>query len=342
MTQLLLDSSYMPLILKFFAHQNMEDIVAQKNDRDELSFFHFCHLNSDHPPLSPTSPLPEEEAQSSEDEAMPPPILRHRRSPTSNSDGNIGPSSPSKQHFDPLSTDSTNFRMSQERQHHPPAVDELGNPLSPLPSTPIQIFSWRNFYSSINFLRILQKLTRGKSHRCLLLVQYKSSTILRKVLKVPDPMLRLYTLKLFKSQVPYCGRKWRQSNMRVITAIYLHCRPELRDEWLAGMHDSNIEGEVDEALPLEQALRALTHWWHLRRYRDVMGPLAEERLGVPGEEIKDEEQDFFVRELNELGWGYGMPGLGDDVAFGEDAGGMNGVAGAGMADGGSEIGEGAW
>ena len=55
-TQLLLDSNYVQLTLKYFAHQNLEDLVAFKYDRDDLSFFHYCHLHSDHPPLSPTSP----------------------------------------------------------------------------------------------------------------------------------------------------------------------------------------------------------------------------------------------------------------------------------------------
>jgi len=81
--------------------------------------------------------------------------------------------------------------------------------------------------------------------------------------------------------------------MRVITAIYLYCRPELRDDWLAG---SDVDAEVEEALPLEQALRGLTHWWHLRQYKDVMG-------GNEGKEMMEEERDFFVRELESMGWG---------------------------------------
>lgn len=36
-------------------------------------------------------------------------------------------------------------------------------------------FSWRNFFSVINFVHVLQKLTKRKAHRILLLVQYKSS-----------------------------------------------------------------------------------------------------------------------------------------------------------------------
>ena len=81
--------------------------------------------------------------------------------------------------------------------------------------------------------------------------------------------------------------------MRVITAVYLHCRPELRDEWLAG---SVIDAEVEEALPLEQALRSLTHWFNMRKYPDKMA--AEVRQALR------EEQDFFVRELDkvEVNW----------------------------------------
>lgn len=210
---------------------------------------------------------------------MPPPIARHRTDPTANG------SMPGLSEEESL-TDILNGPTR-------PEVDELGYPTAPLPKEPIKVFSFRNFFSAINYLHIMQKITRDKAHRCLLLVQYKSSNILRKGLKIPDPHLRFYTLKLFKSQVPYCGRKWRQSNMRVITAIYLYCRPELRDDWLAG---SDVDAEVEEALPLEQALRGLTHWWHLRQYKDVMG-------GDEGTSMMEEERDFFVRELESMGWG---------------------------------------
>jgi len=307
LTQLLLDSNYIQLTLKYFAHQNLEDLVAVKYDRDDLSFFHYCHLHSDHPPLSPTSPDNRSE-ESSMDEAMPPPIQRHRRSPTSNSDGQ--PATASADQYD-----------TQDVVEAPPSVDEMGNPLAPLPTSPITEYSFRQFQTSIHLLRILQKVTRGKAHRILLLVQFKSSQILRRVLRVPDPMLRLYVLKLFKSQVPYCGRKWRQSNMRVITAIYLHCRPELRDEWLAGMHDSNVDNDLDEAVPLEWALRGLTFWWQKRTYPNQV-KLRDKEDG--GQEIEDEERDFFQTELDNMGWGMTMLGIGDDVAFGEEAPGING------------------
>jgi hypothetical protein len=83
------------------------------------------------------------------------------------------------------------------------------------------------------------------------------------MLRVNHPMMQLQVLKLIKSQMPWCGRKWRQSrssckrtpvdmrmltvqaNMKVITSIYLNCRPELRDEWLAG---TDQDTELEDAL----------------------------------------------------------------------------------------------
>ncbi|KAJ2989899.1 hypothetical protein NUW58_g3232 [Xylaria curta] len=275
LTQLLLDSNYLPLVLKLFAHQDIQQVVDSKADHAEHSFFHFCNQRAHPGDKLPTEPSEIEAADDeSEDEAAPPPI-RRRRSPLDPEEGRVENEGASKQ----------NSEQSSSR----PEVDELGYPVNPLPQEPITDFSWRNFFALINYLRIMQKICKNKAHRNLLLVQYKSSNIIRKCLKIPQNELRLYTLKLFKNQVPYCGRKWRQSNMRVITAVYLHCRPELRDEWLAG---SDVDAEVEEALPLEQALRSLTHWFNVRMYPDKMAP--EIRIALRN------QQDFFRRELEKL------------------------------------------
>ena len=392
-TQLLLDSNYLQLTLKYFAHQNLEDLVGIRYDRQDLSFFHFCRMNSDNPPPPPDSRT-NLDPDRSEDDAVPPPIPRHGRSKSSASDkdkagatlevttkftspgrGSASPQ-PMSHHF---SDSDTNHNANTTQQTSPktqlrPTVDELGNPTSPLPSTPITNYSQRIFQTAIHLLRILQKLTRNKSHRVLLLVQFKSSQILRRLLRIPDPTLRLYVLKLFKSQVPYCGRKWRQSNMRVITAVYLHVKPELRDEWLVGLHDASTaaavgvatngmqqggaggqpngtgvgvgggaEGDVDEAVPMEWALRGLTYWWMKRCYPDIMKLKAKKERGLDlngadteevgneewegGQEIEDEERDFFQKELDAMGWGVAALGFGagDEVDFGEEAPGVGGI-----------------
>ncbi|KAI9885462.1 MAG: mitochondrial Homoaconitase [Watsoniomyces obsoletus] len=257
LAQLVLDSNYLPLMLKFFTHQDVDKSVASYIDRSELGFFARCEAFAKGPPGE----------DDDGDDACPPPIIRRHREQVVPPPVLLQPPADS--------TDAPSKSL----------VDELG---CAIPLSPITVFSWRNFFSTINFLRIMQKICKRKAHRNLLLVQYKSSNILRKALKVPQRELRLYTLKLFKNQVPYCGRKWRQTNMRVITAVYLYCRPELRDDWLTG---SDVDADVEEALPLEQALRALTHWYNLQRYPDQMG--GEARL-------LDEEQDFFLRELERM------------------------------------------
>ncbi|KAM0335806.1 hypothetical protein ACHAQA_000856 [Verticillium albo-atrum] len=289
LTQLLLDHNYLPLVLKLFAHQDIQQAVDSKTDRIENSFFHFCNLRSSLSARDESSPVPapedEDEIIESEDEAAPPPI-RRQRSPSA---------------VPVPETSEEEHEASEGQAPRRPEVDELGYPVNPLPMEPITDFSRRNFLSLINYLRIMQKICKRKAHRNLLLVQYKSSNILRKSLKVPQQELRLYTLKLFKNQVPYCGRKWRQSNMRVITAVYLHVRPELRDEWLAG---SDVDAEVDSALPLEQAIRSLTHWFNVRKYPEqIAGDLRT---------AYREKQSFFMRELEKLGMNWHDAG-GDEI-----------------------------
>ncbi|KAL5118807.1 Factor arrest protein 11 [Pleosporales sp. CAS-2024a] len=261
-TQLLVDSSYVPLILKLLQLQEVEKIVTFKSEQEELK--------NAPKEINDEDRLHEgHDGDSDSDDAAPPPIRLSRQE--SNDSGIEPPPIPAAT--------------------QPPEVDELGFPTNELPKEPITNFSWRAFFTSINYLRIMQKICKNKAHRNLMLVSYKSSQFLRKSLKVPQPELRLYTLKLFKNQVPYCGRKWRQSNMRVITAVYLHCRPELRDDWLAG---SDVDAEVDESVPLEQALRSLTHWYNLKRYPESLG-------AKPG--VLEEEQDFFRNELEKMDWG---------------------------------------
>ncbi|GAA5831311.1 hypothetical protein JCM3766R1_003007 [Sporobolomyces carnicolor] len=224
-SQLLVDSNCLLLILKMFGLQEVSTLVRIKHDRPEHNFFKFCH-DSLHPLDS--SPRPED-------------LLVSLPSPGARSVSPDGASS-----FSATGTaTSANGATSDEDV-------EL-----------ITEYSWRNFFSTVNFVHILQKLTKRKTHRVLLMVQYKSSAILKRILKVSHPTLQLYVLKVIKSQVPYCGRKWRQSNMKVITAIYLHVRPDLRDEWLAGV---DVDADVEESLPHEQALRALVKFFNTKHY----------------------------------------------------------------------------
>lgn len=43
-------------------------------------------------------------------------------------------------------------------------------------------YSWRNFFATINYAKIMQKLSKGRPHRIWMLVHYKSSASVSSVL----------------------------------------------------------------------------------------------------------------------------------------------------------------
>lgn len=276
LTQLLTDSNYVPMVIKFWQVHDIGRACHFKLDREDRSFFYFCQKTSRQgaPKITQVEPAAQE-AEESEDEAAPPPIKLKRDEPA-----------------------EINLNATSDDLTHPPEVDELGYPTTALPSKPIKTYSYRNMFTMINYLRILQKVTRRKTHRALLLVSYKSSQFFRKSLKVPVHLLRYYTLKLYKAQVPFCGRKWRQNNMKVITAVWLSIPADLRDDWLSGggggmggAFVGDVDGTVEDAVPLEQSLRTLTHWWNVRTYPNVMGV---------DKGLLNEEMNYFTRELEKL------------------------------------------
>jgi len=61
--------------------------------------------------------------------------------------------------------------------------------------------------------------------------------------------------------------------MRVITAIYLYVKPGLRDEWLSQSGEG--EGDGENSLAMERAVRSLAFWYNVRRYPDETGMVQE-------------------------------------------------------------------
>jgi len=95
-------------------------------------------------------------------------------------------------------------------------------------------FLWRNVFSSINLLRVLNKLTKWKHARTMMLVVFKSAPILKRSLKVKQAIFQLFVLKLLKMQAKYLGRQWRRSNMEIMSSIYSKVRHRLNDDWAYG------------------------------------------------------------------------------------------------------------
>ncbi|PVF94747.1 hypothetical protein CPB86DRAFT_808407 [Serendipita vermifera] len=127
-------------------------------------------------------------------------------------------------------------------------------------------FSWRNFFAIINAIKIMHKITKSNPTRIQQLVHHKASAILKRMMRISHPVLQLQLLKLVKSQVPYSGRKWKQLNMKLITAIYLNCRSDLRDEWLTTVE---VEESKDSPSNVETFLRRLVAFYDYKRYGHV-------------------------------------------------------------------------
>ncbi|XP_077400842.1 striatin-interacting protein 1 homolog isoform X4 [Vanacampus margaritifer] len=124
-------------------------------------------------------------------------------------------------------------------------------------------FCWRNLFSCINLLRILNKLTKWKHSRTMMLVVFKSAPILKRALKVKQAMMQLYVLKLLKIQTKYLGRQWRKSNMKTMSAIYQKVRHRLNDDWAYG---NDIDARPWDFQAEECALRESIEKFNNRRY----------------------------------------------------------------------------
>ncbi|GAB1601835.1 striatin-interacting protein 1 homolog isoform X1 [Argonauta hians] len=126
-----------------------------------------------------------------------------------------------------------------------------------------QAFCWRNLFSCINLLRILNKLMKWKHARTMMLVVFKAPPILKRALTVRQPMMQLYVLKLLKMQTKYLGRQWRKSNMKSMSAIYQKVRHRLNDDWAFG---NDLDTKPWDFQAEECALRTCVDRFNNRRY----------------------------------------------------------------------------
>lgn len=124
-------------------------------------------------------------------------------------------------------------------------------------------YTWRNVFSCVNLLRILNKLTKSKHSRIMMLVVFKSAPILKRTLKVRYGLMQLYVLKLLKMQTKYLGRQWRKCNMKTISAIYLKVRHRFNDDWAFG---NDLDARPWDFQAEECMLRTCVDRFNSRRY----------------------------------------------------------------------------
>ncbi|CAG4915489.1 unnamed protein product [Colias eurytheme] len=175
------------------------------------------------------------------------------------------------------------------------------------------LYSWRNVFSCINLLRILNKLTKWKNARIMMLVVFKSAPILKRTLKVRHALMQFYVLKLLKMQTKYLGRQWRKTNMKTISAIYSKVRHRLNDDWAFG---NDVDARPWDFQDEECALRACVDRFNRRRYGTMadqeseLTPVDKDINSVLDtnfdldEEFKENYELWLEREVynNEINW----------------------------------------
>lgn len=172
-------------------------------------------------------------------------------------------------------------------------------------------YSWRNVFSCINLLRILNKLTKWKNARIMMLVVFKSAPILKRTLKVRHALMQFYVLKLLKMQTKYLGRQWRKTNMKTISAIYSKVRHRLNDDWAFG---NDVDARPWNFQDEECALRASVDRFNQRRYEGrVELDLIPTNIDIDtvleanvelDDEFKDNYESWLDQEVynNEINW----------------------------------------
>ncbi|CAH2275447.1 Hypothetical predicted protein [Pelobates cultripes] len=159
-------------------------------------------------------------------------------------------------------------------------------------------FCWRNLFSCINLLRILNKLTKWKHSRTMMLVVFKSAPILKRALKVKQAMMQLYVLRLLKLQTKYLGRQWRKSNMKTMSAIYQMVRHRMNDDWAYG---NDLDARPWDFQAEECTLRGNIESFNSRRYEKNPGweftPVDNCLQSVVGQRLELPEDFHYTYEL---------------------------------------------
>lgn len=169
-----------------------------------------------------------------------------------------------------------------------------------------QPYCWRNMFSCINLVRILNKLTKWKHSRIMMLVVFKSAPTLTKALSVRHSMFQLYVLKLLKVQLKFLGRQWKKTNMKLISAIYQKVRHRLTDDWA---YSNDNEARPWEFQAEEFTLQANINKFHQRRYQSILAPNSKSRNSMIFDQTDkfggiqdctDEDYDFGMNEVSQI------------------------------------------
>lgn len=147
----------------------------------------------------------------------------------------------------------------------------------------IEVFNYNICTTIENMLRITDGvLIENMSQIVFALNELKPTDVLKAITtNYQNDRINTPILNILKKLVPYQGRKWKASNMDLISLIYLKSNLNLKDDWLSG---KDLESDFNTAYEQELALRSLLQFFNMRHY-----PKQMELLGF--EQSKEDRTD---------------------------------------------------
>jgi len=72
-------------------------------------------------------------------------------------------------------------------------------------------------------------------------VDHKGPTVMRDVLNHGGENATVYALRMLKAMLPYLGKKWRQNNIHIVSAVYEKVKPESFETWLVACKKDDFD-----------------------------------------------------------------------------------------------------
>jgi hypothetical protein len=89
----------------------------------------------------------------------------------------------------------------------------------------------RNIKSTINFIRVLDRITKDYPTSQLELINENSFQIIKKLLKYDIHLLNIYSLKIIKRIFKYVA-KTKKTSLQIIYLVFENLKPEINDDWM--------------------------------------------------------------------------------------------------------------
>ena len=142
-----------------------------------------------------------------------------------------------------------------------------------------------------NLLHSINKiLIKSITQRIFTLNELKPSELFKMIItNFNCKALTTPILHALRKLIPYQGRKWKSTNMDLISQIYLKLDLSMKDTWLSG---KDLEFDFNNSYDQEVALRALLQFYNVRNYpeqMELMGYKISVDRDIPPLDLNDEQ-----------------------------------------------------